>query len=187
MKINVAKELAALQRLTVSDLRDRYQQVFGDETNTRNKQWLIKRIIWKLQANAEGDISERARQLAHQIAIQTDIRTSPPRVIRPAVSETLETASTVITPPADSRIPLPGTALVKNYKGRSVQVLVRPNSFEFEGDHYKSLTAIARVITGQKNINGFQFFKLGGRLENAGGRLENAGGRLEAGGGREEA
>ena len=80
MAINVAKEVATLRHMTVSELRDRYHEVFGEDTNARNKQWLIKRIAWKLQANAEGDISERARRLAHQIAIETDIRTSLPRV-----------------------------------------------------------------------------------------------------------
>ena len=84
MAINVAKEVATLRHMTVSELRDRYQEVFGEDTNARNKQWLIKRIAWKLQANAEGDISERARRLAHQIAMETDIRTSLPRVNRPA-------------------------------------------------------------------------------------------------------
>ena len=160
MAINVAKEVAALRHMTVSELRDRYHEVFGEDTNARNKQWLIKRIAWKLQANAEGDISERARRLAHQIAMETDIRTSLPRVTRPATTETLETATTTISPPADNRIPLPGANLVKTYKGRSIQVMVRPNSFEFEGTQYKTLTAIARVVTGQKNINGFHFFGL---------------------------
>ena len=149
-----------MERLSVGALCERYREVFGEDTNARNKQWLIKRIAWKLQANAEGDISERARKLAHQIAMQTDIRTSLPRVNRPATTETLETATTTISPPADNRIPLPGANLVKNYKGRSIQVMVRPNSFEFEGTHYKTLTAIARVVTGQKNINGFHFFGL---------------------------
>ena len=160
MAINVAKKVATLRHMTVSDLRDRYNEVFGEDTHARNKQWLIKRIAWKLQANAEEDISERARRLAHQIAMETDIRASLPRVTRPATTETLETASTMISPPANDRIPLPGTALVKRYKGRSIQVMVRPNSFEFEGTQYKSLTAIARVVSGQNNINGFQFFGL---------------------------
>jgi hypothetical protein len=75
--------------------------------------------------------------------------------------ETLTTASTIITPPADCRLPLPGTTLLKTYKGRDVQVRVLPNSFEFEGEQYKTLTAIARIVTGQPNINGYQFFKLG--------------------------
>ncbi len=160
MTINVAKEVATLRHMTVSELRDRFQEVFGEDTNARNKQWLIKRIAWKLQANTEGDISERARQLAHQIAMQTDIRTSLPRVRRTPITETLETATTMISPPPDSRIPLPGANLVKKYKDRSIQVRVRSDSFEFEGTNYKSLTAIARIVTGQKNINGFHFFGL---------------------------
>ncbi|HBJ38218.1 MAG TPA: DUF2924 domain-containing protein [Planctomycetaceae bacterium] len=160
MAINVAKEVATLRHMTVSELCDRYNEVFGEDTNARNKQWLIKRIAWKVQANAEGDISERARRLAHQIAIETDIRTSLPRVNRPATTETLETASTMISPPPDTRVPLPGANIVKTYKGRSIQVRVRRDAFEFEGTNYKSLTAIARLVTGQKNINGFHFFGL---------------------------
>ena len=160
MAINVAKEVSTLRHMTVSELRDRYNEVFGEDTNARNKQWLIKRIAWKVQANAEGDISERARRLAHQIAMETDIRTSLPRVRRPAITETLETASTMISPPPDTRVPLPGANIVKTYKGRSIQVRVRRDSFEFEGTNYKSLTAIARLVTGQKNINGFHFFGL---------------------------
>ena len=160
MALNMEKEVDAMERMTTDQLRKKYAEVFGEPTNARHKTWLIKRIAWKLQANAEGDISERARRLAHQIAMETDIRTSLPRVTRPATTETLETASTMISPPANDRIPLPGTALVKTYKGRSIQVMVRPNSFEFEGTQYKSLTAIARVVSGQNNINGFQFFGL---------------------------
>ncbi len=160
MAINVAKEVATLRHMTVSELRDKYHEAFGEDTNARNKQWLIKRIAWKLQANVEGDISERARRLAHQIAMETDIRTTLPRVRRPPVTETLETASTTISPPPDTRVPLPGANIVKTYKGRSIQVRVQPNSFEFEGTSYKSLTAIARLVTGQKNINGYHFFGL---------------------------
>ncbi|MFN9413728.1 MAG: DUF2924 domain-containing protein, partial [Pirellula sp.] len=47
MAINVAKEVATLRHMTVSELRDRYHEVFGEDTNARNKQWLIKRIAWK--------------------------------------------------------------------------------------------------------------------------------------------
>jgi hypothetical protein len=161
MALNIPKEVATMQRQSVHDLRDRYYEVFGEETQARNKQWLIKRIAWKLQANEEGDISERARRLAMEIAQSTDIRTSAPKLRRPPITQPCETATTIITPPADSRLPMAGTVLVKSYKGRSVQVRVLPNSFEYEGEQYKSLTAIARIVTGQKNINGFQFFKLG--------------------------
>ena len=40
MSINVGKEVAALQRMTVKELRARYAEVFGDETRTGNKAWM---------------------------------------------------------------------------------------------------------------------------------------------------
>ena len=61
MTLNVAKELAELRRMSVADLRSRYAEVFGETTNTRHKDWLVKRVIWRMQCLAEGDISERAR------------------------------------------------------------------------------------------------------------------------------
>jgi len=64
MDLNVGKEVAALQRMTVKELRARYAEVFGEETPARNKVWLVKRIAWRLQALAEGDLSQRARQRA---------------------------------------------------------------------------------------------------------------------------
>ncbi|HEV2950246.1 MAG TPA: DUF2924 domain-containing protein [Gemmataceae bacterium] len=64
MHVNVAKEVAALEAMTVSELRAKYAQVFGEETRVGNKAWLVKRIIWRLQALAEGDLSEGARRRA---------------------------------------------------------------------------------------------------------------------------
>jgi hypothetical protein len=75
--MNLAQELAALPRLTVADLRCRYVQVFGEETRVGNKAWLVKRIAWRLQALAEGDLSERARQRAAELANDADLRLSP--------------------------------------------------------------------------------------------------------------
>jgi hypothetical protein len=54
MAINVAKEVAKLRHMTVSELRDRYQEVLGEDTNARNKQWLIKCMAWKLQVIDDG-------------------------------------------------------------------------------------------------------------------------------------
>ena len=44
MELNVGKEIAALKRMTVGELRERYAEVFGEETHARNKQWLVKRV-----------------------------------------------------------------------------------------------------------------------------------------------
>ena len=62
MDLNVGKEVAALQRMTVKELRARYAEVFGEETLAQNRIWLVKRIAWRLQALAEGDLSQRARR-----------------------------------------------------------------------------------------------------------------------------
>ena len=64
MELNVGKEIAALKRMTVGELRARYAEVFGEETHARNKQWLVKRVIWRLQSMSEGNLSERARARA---------------------------------------------------------------------------------------------------------------------------
>ena len=70
MQLNVGKEIAALEEMPVAQLRDRYAEVFGETTNARNKQWMVKKIIWRLQSLAEGDLSERARARAMEIALQ---------------------------------------------------------------------------------------------------------------------
>ena len=46
--MNVGKELAALRRMSSRDLRSRYAEVFGDTTNTHHREWLIKRIIYRM-------------------------------------------------------------------------------------------------------------------------------------------
>jgi hypothetical protein len=62
----------------------------------------------------------------------------------------------------DARLPSPGTAIVRQYKGRKLQVLVLADGFEFEGKRYKSLSAVAKTITGS-HINGYRFFGLEGK------------------------
>jgi hypothetical protein len=80
MHMNVAKEMAALEAMSVGEMRAKYAQVFGEETRVGNKAWLVKRIVWRLQALAEGDLSERARRRAAELAQDADLRLSPPRV-----------------------------------------------------------------------------------------------------------
>jgi hypothetical protein len=158
MKVNVAREVAALSRMTVAELRDRFVAVFGEKTRTCNKTWLQRRIIWRLQAQAEGDLSERARKRAAELANDADIRLSPPKAQASNGSATV-TASLPVK--ADDRLPPPGTIITRVYKGRRLQVAVLPAGFEFEGEVYKSLSAVAKAVTGA-HYNGFLFFRLGG-------------------------
>ncbi len=59
MKLNVKMELATLERMTVGELQQRYFEVFGELVRSRHKQYLIRRIAWRLQANAEGGHSRK--------------------------------------------------------------------------------------------------------------------------------
>ena len=156
MNPDLAHELAALEQLTVSGLRARYAELFGDETRVGNKVWLIRRIAWRLQALAEGDLSQRARQRAAELAHDADIRLSPPGPFPAPVPA---------TPPSRSRrkphprLPPPGTILTRPYKGETLQVRVLRHGLEFEGTVYPSLSAVAKAITGS-HCSGHLFFRL---------------------------
>jgi hypothetical protein len=162
MSVNVTREVAALQRLTVSQLLVRYAEVFGEPTNGRNKVWLIKRITWRLQANAEGGLSERAKARAAELANDADLRLNPPRAKAAPPAPVEEPQVAVLPFRGDDRLPPPGTLLTREYKGGTVQVKVLPNGFEYEGTVYHSLSAVAKAITGS-HCNGFFFFRLNGK------------------------
>ena len=132
MHVNVAKEVAALEAMKVAELRAKYAQVFGEETRVGNKAWLVKRIIWRLQALAEGDLSERARRRAAELAQDADLRLSPPRqkqITSASVSKNGK-ASTLI----NGHLPLPGTILTRWYKGKTLSIQVLRHGFEYEID-----------------------------------------------------
>lgn len=159
MQLNVGREISALKRMTIRELRNKYDEVFGENTNARNKLWLVKRIAWRIQANAQGTLSERAVARAAELANDADLRLSPPK-IRP-VKESVDCTKTIaVRFQCDDRLPMPGTILTRQYKQETVQVKVLPRGFEFEGEVYKSLSAVAKAITGQ-HCNGFHFFRLG--------------------------
>ena len=107
--LNIAKEVSAMERMTVDELRGKYADVFGEKTNGRNKQWLIKRIAWRMQANVEGDLSERARRRAMELANDSDLRVTPPR--EPKIEEKLPVVTKGVQINSDNRLPLPGTTL----------------------------------------------------------------------------
>jgi hypothetical protein len=161
--LNVGKEVAALTRMTVKELRAKYAETFGEDTNANNKAWLVKRVAWRLQALAEGGLSERAKQRAGTLANDADVRLSPPKsVATPVPAERTKTA--ILRFKGDNRLPPPGTLISRNYKGQTLHVKVLSQGFEFEGEVFKSLSAVAKAITGT-HCNGYHFFQLGKEVE----------------------
>ena len=161
MRLNIAKEVAALEQMTVGQLQDRYVEVFGEPVRSRHRQYLIRRIAWRLQANAEGGLSERALRRAEELADDADVRLTPPRGAAVAVQERpVGSSVTGVLVAKDPRLPPPGGQLTRKYKGRTICVTVLADGFEYLGDRYRSLTAIAKAITGS-HMNGYRFFGLG--------------------------
>ena len=155
MELNILQEVATLQRLSVGQLRQRFAELFGEATAASNRTWLIKRIAWRMQALAEGDLSQRARRRAAELVRDADLRLNAPR--SPTATATTPEPVSVPTP-VDHRLPPPGTILTRPYKGQLVQVQVLTDGFAYAGRVYPSLSAVAKAITGS-HCNGFHFFR----------------------------
>lgn len=157
-KFEVGKMAKELRACTVEQLQRRYAEVFGEPTRVKHKDHLIKRILWRMQAMREGDLSERARRRAKELAQDAEIRLYAPRP-----TSTPPSPGTVVTAAFDlgrpSSFPKPGSVLRREYKGGVVIVKVLPKGFEHDGEVYRSLTAIAQKVTGS-HWNGVSFFGL---------------------------
>ena len=157
MSVDVRSALRALERLRLADLRARFAELFGEPTRSTNRTWLIRRLAWRLQALAEGDLSQRARQRAAELARDADLRLNPPR---PQTCTPAQPQALVAPAPsaADPRLPPPGTILTRPYKGLLVQVQVLTDGFAYAGSVYPSLSAVAKAVTGT-HTNGYHFFR----------------------------
>lgn len=158
MRNQIQSQIEVLRRMTVRELRTQYREVFGEESRSNHKQFLFRRIAWRLQADAEGGLSERARRRALEIANDADLRIRAPKEFNfDAAGQRCVHGQ--ITPDADPRRPLPGTVLEREYKGQTIIVKVAEDGYDYNGRRYRSLSAIAKDITGTK-WNGYLFFHL---------------------------
>lgn len=160
MNRSVAAEVTRLEKMSVNQLAKRFEEVFGEQCRSRHKRYLIRRIAWRLQADAEGDLTERARQRADELANDAEIRVTPPRS-KHVKNDDTSPATIEMTSGRDSRLPPPGNWIEREYKGQAIRVLVIADGFEYEGQRFRSLSAIAKSITGS-HLNGFTFFRLWG-------------------------
>jgi hypothetical protein len=158
MDTAVLMEIESLRRASMADLRKKYQEVFREETRCYHREHLFRRIAWRLQALAEGDLSERARERAQQIAQDGDLRINAPLDFFSVGGEHVQTTGDR-NRREDRRLPLPGALLTRKWKERTVLVEVLAKGFRHENRQYSSLSAIATAITGTR-WNGLAFFGL---------------------------
>ena len=146
------QEIGGLPYKTVAQLHHRYLEVFGEPSRSNHKQFLVRRIAWRLQALAEGDLSERARDRALSLARDADLRLRAPGATS---RQSIQFAGRR----RDPRLPQPGTTLTRIFRDRTVTVQVLEQGFQYEDRVYRSLSAVARHISGTQ-WNGFSFFQL---------------------------
>jgi DUF2924 family protein len=141
----ILQRLAALQTLSTADLKQQWRELFGKEPPPLNRLYLQSRLAYRVQELAYGGLK-------------------PGTVARlEALGEKLDGGNVVLRRiRADDR-PIAGTRLVREYQGVEYVVTVLADGFEFEGRPYRSLSAIARAVTGTR-WNGWTFFGLRGRI-----------------------
>jgi hypothetical protein len=156
------EQIGALRHMTVGQLKDKYQEVFGEASRSGHKQFLFRRIAWRMQANDWGGLSERARRRALEIANDADLRVRAPKNFLKEDLDPTRTGETSVVPTDDPRLPMPGTELVRRYRGKNIVVRVREDGFEYADHIHRSLSSAVREATGTP-WNGFAFFRLGGK------------------------
>jgi Protein of unknown function (DUF2924) len=154
----VYREIEQLPSMPIEDLRRRYREVFGEDSQSRHKQHLVRRIAWRLQVLAQGDLSEPARQRALALANDADLKMRVPSHWIASQHAGQERKRG----PKDRRLPVIGTVLSRTYGDQTVAVKVLQDGFEYRGRCYQSLSAIAREVTGTR-WNGLVFFGLAKR------------------------
>jgi hypothetical protein len=145
------REIDGLRYKSVGQLRGKYLEVFGQESRSNHKQYLVRRIAWRLQAGAESSLSERARQRASELAEEAELRVRAPE------SFLRQLSGLAVQRQGDPRLPAPGTRLTREFRGQQITVEVLEKGFLYQECVYRSLSAVARKATGVQ-WNGFAFF-----------------------------
>ena len=164
MPDTVTGQILALQKMTVRELKVKWRELYGEDTRSCNRQYLWRRLAWRVQELAYGGLSERAKARIVELNRDDDLRMLPPRGWQPPANGNGEQPTPKATrePLRDPRLPRSGATLTRRYRGHEIRVTVLEVGFEFEGRCYASLSALAREVTGQR-WNGMLFFGLAKR------------------------
>jgi hypothetical protein len=159
MDASVSSQIEQLRHMKAAALRIRYREIFGENSRSSNREFLFRRIAWRLQAEAEGDLSERARRWALEIADDADLRIRAPEGFFVGDAASKAGSGNSARSRRDRRLPIPGTVLTRHFENRRIVVTVLEDDFEYQSRRYASLSAIAREVTGTR-WNGLLFFGL---------------------------
>ena len=136
----LAVEIASLSKLGIDDLRERWKTLYGKEPSGHiGRSFLTRAIAYHLQERAYGGLKPSTRRLLARVAEETATGSSPKKhQIRKAQS---------------------GTILIREWQGNAHRVTMLDDGVSFNGKHYRSLSEVAREITGSR-WSGPRFFGL---------------------------
>ena len=141
MSDSVLARLAALTTAPTGDLKALWREICDSEPPPYNRRFLESRLAYRIQELAQGGLKRETVERLEALSDRLDCDKPSARRMR-----------------ATAR-PIAGTRLVREWQGTEHCVTVRDEGFEYEGRPYKSLSAIARAITGTR-WNGWVFFGL---------------------------
>jgi hypothetical protein len=157
---SLAKDIGGLQELCLPQLRSWYREVFGEEARSKNLHYLRKKIAFRVQERMERGLSVAAKNRIQEL-VAVELPFGPTRPARRPALKVFPGASA--PPERDPRLPQSGSMVVREFKGFAHEVQVLESTFLYWGRSYRSLSAVAKEITGTP-WNEFLFFGLTGRV-----------------------
>jgi Protein of unknown function (DUF2924) len=138
--VALAAEIESLSQFGIEELRERWKGIYGRAPSLEiGRSFLIRAIAYQLQERAYGGLKPSIRRLLTEIAEQNATGSSP-RTPRIRKAQT-------------------GTILVREWRGNAHRVTMLDDGVTFNGKHYRSLSEVAREITGSR-WSGPRFFGL---------------------------
>ena len=142
----IAKEIAELRAMPVPELVERYRELFGKPPRVKHREWLWRRIAWKVQERRFGGLSDLARRRLDELIAELDLPLVDERTVRAKVNGRERPGE----PPV-------GTTLVRRWRGIEVRTTRVEGGWECDGVVHRSLSAAAKAVTGT-HWNGRLFF-----------------------------
>ena len=141
-KDTVLARLAALHAMPIAQLKQQWRELFGKEPPPFSRTYIQSRLAYRIQELAYGGLKPETIRRLERLGEELDGGDKKKRGVR-----------------ADRDRPITGTRLLREWQGVEYVVTVTADGFEWQGRPYKSLSAIARAITGTR-WNGWVFFGL---------------------------
>ena len=145
-------EIMALKNAPAEELLKRYKELYGEDATSNHRLYLWRKIAHRMQEREQGSLTTKAQGRLKTLIEEYD----------PINNKALRPDKPVSCLPAsakDKRLPIPGTVITKEYKDAKYRVKILEKGFEYNGKIYKTLSAIAKKITGA-HWNGYLFFNL---------------------------